>query len=185
MPVITPLIEEYLFLSKWGCTLTILFTPSGPYCVLCQLCKVVSVEDVRQQYEQLLRRQATQEYTTKLPVQTPHRGKQVTYCIQMDILAWWLAGLSEKQIRPEFAPKLVRCQKDVVRAASDILPDNPAKDAPLEEVAKGKIIRLGEEIAREVRPRILFGQGVDTGTIVLGVAATIDTTVDDGEMPHV
>lgn len=103
----------------------------------------------------------------------------------MDILAWWLAGLSEKQIRPEFAPKLVRFQKDVVRAASDILPDNPAKDAPPEEVAKGKIIRLGEEIAREVRPRILFGQGVDTGTIVLGVAATIDTTVDDGEMPHV
>lgn len=142
MTATMPIVEELVFLPKWGCTLTILFTPDGPYCILRQLCKVVGVEDARQQYEQLVRRQATRDYLTKLPVQTPNRGKQVTYCIHIDILAWWLAGLNEKLIRAEFAPRLVRFQKDIVRAASDILFGNPDQDAASEDVAKGKIIRL-------------------------------------------
>jgi hypothetical protein len=142
MPAVTPIVEERVFLPKWGCTLTILFCPDGPYCVLRQLCLAVGVEDVRQQYEQLLRRQTTHEYVAKLPVQTPHRGKQVTYCIHLDILAWWLASLNEKRIRAEFAPKLVRFQKDIVQAASDILFGTPTEDLPPEELAKGKVIRL-------------------------------------------
>src|SRR5215467_2449913 len=125
MPAVTPIVEEHVFLPKWGCTLTILFTPDGPYCVLRQLCQAVGVEDARQQYHQLLRRQATQNYTTKLPVQTPKGGRQVTYCIHLDILAWWLAGLNEKLIRPEFAPKLVRFQKDIVQAARNMLFGTP------------------------------------------------------------
>src|SRR5262249_55743684 len=41
------------------------FAPDGPYCVLRQLCKVVGVEDARQQYQQLRKRRATHDYTTK------------------------------------------------------------------------------------------------------------------------
>lgn len=78
MPATMLIAEEVVFLPKWECTLTILFTPDGPYCVLRQLCKIVGVEDVRQQYEHLLRRQATHNYVTKLPVQTSTRGKQTT-----------------------------------------------------------------------------------------------------------
>jgi antirepressor protein len=106
-----PIVEELVFLPKWGCTLTILFTPDGPYCVLRQLCQVIGVEDVRQQFEQLSKRQATREYVTKLPVQTARRGKQVTYCIHLDVLAWWLAGLNDRLIRPEFAPQLSAFRK--------------------------------------------------------------------------
>jgi hypothetical protein len=127
-------------------------TQFGPYCVLRQLCKAVGVEDARQQYQQLLRRQATHDYTTKLPVQTPRGGKQVTYCIHMDILAWWLAGLNETLIRAEFAPKLVRFQKDIVQAASDVLFGTAAGDALLEEAAKGKIIRLQDWLGPSVHP---------------------------------
>jgi len=152
MTATMPIVEELVFLPKWGCTLTILFTPDGPYCILRQLCKVVGVEDARQQYEQLIRRQATRDYTTKLPVHTPNRGKQVTYCIHIDILAWWLAGLNEKLIRAEFVPRLVRFQKDIVRAASDILFGNPDKDAASEDVAKGKIIRLQDWLGPSSRP---------------------------------
>lgn len=108
MPATLLITEESVFLPKWGCSLTVLFTPDGSYCVLRQLCQIVGVEDVRQQYEQLLRREATREYVTKFPVQTPRRGKQVTYCIHLDVLAWWLAGLNERLIRPEFASQLVR-----------------------------------------------------------------------------
>ncbi len=74
--------------AQVGCTLILLFTLEGPYCVLRQLCKAISVEDACQQCEQLLRRQATRPYMTKLPVTTPNGGKQVTYCIDIDILAW-------------------------------------------------------------------------------------------------
>jgi hypothetical protein len=150
MPAVTPIVEEQVFLPKWGCTLTILFTPDGPYCVLRQLCKAVGIEDARQQYQQLVRRQATHDYTTKLPVQTPRGGRQVTYCIHMDILAWWLAGLNEKLIRAEFAPKLVRFQKDIVQAASDVLFGNASGDALSEEAAKGKIIRLQDWLGPSV-----------------------------------
>lgn len=148
----TPHVEEQVFLPKWGCTLSILFTPNGPYCVLRQLCQAVGVEDVRQQYRQLLARQATHNYTAKLPVQTSGRGKQVTYCIHMDILAWWLAGLNEKRIRAEFAPKLVRFQKDIVQAASNVLFGNIEEGTPLEEVAKGKIIRLQDWLGPSSQP---------------------------------
>jgi hypothetical protein len=142
MTATIPIVEEVVFLPKWGCRLTILFTPHGPYCVLRQLCTVVGIQDARQQYEQLVRRQATRDYATKLPVQTPNRGKQITYCIHLDILAWWLAGLNEKLIRPEFAPRLVRFQKDIVRTANDILFGNPHESAAPEDIARGKIIRL-------------------------------------------
>jgi hypothetical protein len=152
MKATTPIVEETVFLPKWGCRLTILFTPDGPFCVLRQLCSVVGVEDARQQYEQLLRRQATRDYTTKLPVQTPNRGKQVTYCIHLDILAWWLAGLNEKLIRAEFAPRLVRFQKDVVRTASEILFGTPSANAAPEDIAKGKIIRLQDWLGPSVYP---------------------------------
>jgi hypothetical protein len=77
-----------------------------------------------------------------LPVQTLRRGKQITYCIHTDILAWWLAGLNERLIRPEFAPQLVRFQKDIVRAASELLFGNPGVVTTPDEVARGKIIRL-------------------------------------------
>jgi hypothetical protein len=147
-----PIVEEVVFLPKWGCTLTILFTPDGPYCVLRQLCKAVGVEDVRQQYEQLVKRQATRDYTTKLPVLTPNRGKQVTYCIHIDILAWWLAGLNERLIRVEFAPRLVRFQKDIVRAASAILFGSSGEDVAPDEIAKGKIIRLQDWLGPSSHP---------------------------------
>jgi P22_AR N-terminal domain len=152
MTATIPTVEEMVFLPKWGCRLTILFTPDGPYCLLRQLCRVVGVEDVRQQFEQLVKRQATHDYTTKFPVQTPTRGKQVTYCIHIDILAWWLAGLNEKLIRPEFAPRLVRFQKDIVRAARELLFGTPHEDAAPEEVAKGKIIRLQDWLGPSVHP---------------------------------
>ena len=96
--------------------------------------------------------QATQNYTTKLPVQTPKGGRQVTYCIHLDILAWWLAGLNEKLIRPEFAPRLVRFQKDIVQAASNMLFGTPHEDAQPEEAAKGKIIRLQDWLGPSSQP---------------------------------
>jgi hypothetical protein len=89
---------------------------------------------------------------TKLPVQAANRGKQVTYCIHMDILAWWLAGLNEKFIRAEFAPRLVRFQKDVVQAASDILFGNLSNDLATEDIAKGKIIQLQDWLGPLSRP---------------------------------
>ena len=70
----------------------------------------------------------------------------------MDILAWWLAGLNEKLIRSEFAPKLVRFQKDIVQAASDALFGTVARGIPPEEVAKGKIIRLQDWLGPTSHP---------------------------------
>lgn len=152
MTATVSIVEEAVFLPKWGCTLTLLFTPEGPYCVLRQLCKIVGVEDARQQYEQLARRQATRPYTTKLPVQTPNRGKQITYCIHINILAWWLAGLNERLIRVELAPQLVRFQKDVLRAANDVLFGSQATDTPQREVARGKVIRLQDWLGATSHP---------------------------------
>ncbi len=91
-------------------------------------------------------------YTRKLPVQTPRGGRQVTYCIHMDILAWWLAGLNEKRIRAEFAPKLVRFQKDIAQAASNILFGTPEEGTPPDEVAKGKIIQLQDWLGPSSQP---------------------------------
>jgi hypothetical protein len=48
MSTTLPIVEELVFLPKWGCTLTILFTPDRPYWVLRQLCQVVGVKDARQ-----------------------------------------------------------------------------------------------------------------------------------------
>jgi len=152
MSTTLPIVEELVFLPKWGCTLTILFTPDGPYCILRQLCQVIGVEDVRQQYEQLSKRQATREYVTKLPVQTARRGKQVTYCIHLDILAWWLAGLNDRLIRSEFAPQLVRFQKDVIRAATAVLFGNEDKQGAQQDLTRGKIIRLQDRLGASSRP---------------------------------
>jgi hypothetical protein len=117
-----------------------------------QLCQVVGVEDVRQQYDQLMRRQATCTYVTKLPVQTARRGKQITYCTHTDILAWWLAGLNERLIRPEFVPQLVRFQKDIVRAASELLFGTAEASVTSNEGAKGKIIRSQDWLSPSTRP---------------------------------
>jgi hypothetical protein len=152
MSTTLPIVEELVFLPKWGCTLTILFTPDGPYCVLRQLCQVIGVEDARQQYEQLSKRQATREYVTKLPVQTARRGKQVTYCIYLDVLAWWLAGLNDRLIRAEFAPQLVRFQKDVIRAATAVLFGDADKQDTQMDQTKGKIIRLQDRLGASSQP---------------------------------
>jgi len=152
MSTTLPIVEELVFLPKWGCTLTILFTPNGPYCVLRQLCQVIGVEDARQQFEQLAKRQATREYVTKLPVQTARRGKQVTYGIHLDVLAWWLAGLNDRLIRSEFAPQLVRFQKDVIRAANMILFGDAEKQAERQDRAKGKVIRMQDWLGSSSRP---------------------------------
>jgi hypothetical protein len=147
-----PIVEDLVFLPKWGCTLTILFTPDGPYCVLRQLCQVIGVEDVRQQFEQLSKRQATREYVTKLPVQTARRGKQITYCIHLDVLAWWLAGLNDRLIRAEFAPQLVRFQKDVIRAATAVLFGDTGKQGANTDQTLGKIIRLQDRFGPSSQP---------------------------------
>ena len=152
MSTTLPIVEELVFLPKWGCTLAILFTPDGPYCVLRQLCQIIGVEDVRQQFEQLSKRQATREYVTKLPVQTARRGKQVTYCIHLDVLAWWLAGLNDRLIRSEFAPQLVRFQKDVIRAATAVLFGDADKQGPQLDQTKGKIIRLQDRLGAPLHP---------------------------------
>ena len=152
MSTTLPIVEELVFLPKWGCTLTILFTPDGPYCVLRQLCQVIGVEDARQQFEQLSKRQATREYVTKLPVQTARRGKQVTYCIHLDVLAWWLAGLNDRLIRSEFAPQLVRFQKDVIRAATAVLFGDADKQGAQPDQTKGKIIRLQDRLGASSQP---------------------------------
>jgi hypothetical protein len=106
------------------------------------LCQVIGLEDVRQQFEQLSKRQATYEYVTKLPAQTPRRGKQVTYCSHLDVLAWWLAGLNKRLIRSEFTPQLVRFQKDVIRAATAVLFGHEDKQGAQQDETKGKISRL-------------------------------------------
>jgi hypothetical protein len=152
MSTTLPIVEELVFLPKWGCTLTVLFTPDGPYCVLRQLCQVVGVEDVRQQFEQLSKRLATREYVTKLPVQTARRGKQVTYCIHLDVLAWWLAGLNERLIRPEFAPQLLRFQKDVIRAATAVLFGDAHRHGAQKDQTQGKIIRLQDRLGASSQP---------------------------------
>jgi hypothetical protein len=152
MPTTLPIVEELVFLPKWGCTLTILFTPDGPYCVLRQLCQIIGVEDARQQYEQLSQRQTTREYVTKLPVQTARRGRQVTYCIHLDVLAWWLAGLNDRLIRSEFAPQLVRFQKDVIRAATAVLFGDADKQDTQPDQTKGKIIRLQDRLGASAQP---------------------------------
>jgi len=88
----------------------------------------------------------------KLPVQTARRGKQVTYCIHLDVLAWWLAGLHERLIRPEFAPQLVRFQKDVIRAATAVLFGDADKQGLQPDQIKGKIIRLQDRLGASSRP---------------------------------
>ena len=152
MSTTLPIVEELVFLPKWGCTLAILFTPDGPYCVLRQLCRVIGVEDARQQFEQLSKRQATRDYVTKLPVQTLRRGKQVTYCIHLDVLAWWLAGLNDRLIRAEFAPQLVRFQKDVIRAATTVLFGEADKQSAHKDQMKGKVIRLQDRLGGSAQP---------------------------------
>jgi hypothetical protein len=117
-----------------------------------QLCQVIGVEDARQQFEQLSKRQATREYTTKLPVQTAHRGKQATYCIHLDVLAWWLAGLNDRLIRSEFAPQLVRFQKDVIRAATAVLFGEADKQDAQPDQTKGKIIHLQDRLGASSHP---------------------------------
>jgi hypothetical protein len=47
MSTTLPILEEPVVLPKWGCALTILCTPDGPYCVLRQLCQIIGVEDTR------------------------------------------------------------------------------------------------------------------------------------------
>jgi hypothetical protein len=103
-------------------------------------------------FEQLSKRQATREYVTKLPVQTARRGKQVTYCIHLDVLAWWLAGLNDRLIRAEFAPQLVRFQTDVIRAATAVLFGDADKQGAQKDQAQGKIIRLQDRLGSSSQP---------------------------------
>jgi hypothetical protein len=117
-----------------------------------QLCQVIGVEDARQQFEQLSKRQATRDYVTKLPVQTARRGKQVTYCIHLDVLAWWLAGLNDRLIRSEFAPQLVRFQKEVIRAATAVLFGDANNQEARQDRTMGRIIRMQDWLGPSSRP---------------------------------
>jgi hypothetical protein len=49
-------------------------------------------------------------------------------------------------------PKLVRFQKDIVQAASNVLFGNPAEDALPEAIARGKIIRLQDWLGQPSQP---------------------------------
>src|SRR5262249_48081193 len=80
------------------------------------------------------------------------RGKQVKYCIHLDVLVWWLAALNDRLIRAEFAPPLVRFQKDVIRAATAVLFGDADKQGAQPDQTKGKIIRLQDRFGGSSTP---------------------------------
>jgi hypothetical protein len=72
--------------------------------------------------------------------------------MHLDVLAWWLAGLNDRRIRAEFAPQLVRFQKDVIRAATAVLFGDADKQGAHKDQSHGKIIGLQDRLGASSQP---------------------------------
>jgi len=119
--------QEVRHLDDWDCDLIFVFYKDQPFTVVRQLCDLLGILKPESQIEQLRERELLEDVFLKLPVNL-EAGYRTTWCLHIDIVGWWFGHISDKRVRPEVRPQLLRLQWDVIKACKSIFLKQPDGD---------------------------------------------------------
>lgn len=90
-------------------------TQGDIYISLPGMCAALGL-DARGQLQRLRRTEVLARGLGRIPLNTV-RGRQVTYCLRLDKLGLWLAGIETTRIKPEFRAKIIAYQEELAPVA--------------------------------------------------------------------
>lgn len=133
-----PLIRT-ISLSQWNCTLTVIVTDDGSYCVVREICGVLGIKNIQYQQERLNGHPVIAPYMRQWRV--PSRGgMQLTWCINLKALGFWFGLVNPSLVRAEVAPKLLIFQEQILEANHRLL------FGVVDSTIEAKILRLPERL---------------------------------------
>lgn len=109
-----------------------LTTQGDIYISLPGMCRALGL-DPRGQLQRIRRQAALERGLRQIPLESPNRGQQLTFCLRVDRLALWLGGMETNRLRPEFKDKIIAYQDELapiatrlfLRLAGGALPTSP------------------------------------------------------------
>lgn len=83
------------------------------------LCRALGM-NAQGQTRRISRTKSLAKGLRQIPLKTPKRGVQLTYCLRLDRVALWLAGIETDRLKPEYQGKIEAYQDDLAEVANGI-----------------------------------------------------------------
>jgi hypothetical protein len=80
------------------------------------MCAALSLNAQAQQ-RRMNRSQSLAKGLRRIPLKTPRRGTQMTYCLRIDRVALWLAGIETEKVKEEYRTKIEQYQDELAPVA--------------------------------------------------------------------
>jgi len=104
-----------------GDELAAAMSPGGTiYVSIAGICRALGISRTQNQVQRIIRTRSLVKGLRQLPLQTPKRGIQLTYCLRIDRVALWLAGIETERLKPEFQGKIEAYQDELADVATQI-----------------------------------------------------------------
>ncbi|HMA33487.1 MAG TPA: phage antirepressor N-terminal domain-containing protein [Chloroflexia bacterium] len=94
-----------------------LTTQGDIYINLPGMCRALGL-DSRGQLQRIRRRDVLERGLRRIPLETPKRGRQLTYCLRVDKLGLWLGGMETKSLDAGFRDKIIAYQEELAPIAT-------------------------------------------------------------------
>ena len=131
-----------------GDELTAALAPNGRiYVSLPGICRALGINRPQNQVQRIARTRPLARGLRQIPLKAANGGTYPTYCLQLDRVALWLAGIETERLKPEFQGKIEAYQDELAEVATQIffqhmgMPANP----PLERQLTDLIVRLEQQ----------------------------------------
>ena len=126
-----PLITQHaLFLPGWNTNLTVIFYNGHQWFVIRQICTLLGIR-TDTQVESLRDRDLLEGLVMQLPVQTS-KGVRDSWCIDIEAVAAWMIMISDRRVKAEVKPNLLKLQRDIMQAARRVM-FGEVGDSPLHQ----------------------------------------------------
>ena len=111
--------QHSLFLESWGAYLTVVTYKGHQFFVIAQVCTLLGIK-TDGQVETLRERELMEGLVLKLPIQTS-RGIREAWCIDIEAVGAWMLIISDRRVRVESRPNLLKLQRDIMQAARQVM----------------------------------------------------------------
>jgi len=111
----TTVVQQSLYLASWGVNLTVVLYNGHRYFIIKQVCSLLGV-GYDNQLDALRERELLEDMVMKLPINTS-KGIRDAWCIKLEAIAAWMLIISDRRVRSESRPNLLKLQRDLMVAA--------------------------------------------------------------------
>ncbi len=153
--------QHSIYLASWGVELTIIIYNGRQYFVMRQICTILKIK-FDTQLESLQERELMEGMLIKLPVRTS-KGSRDSWCIDIEAVGAWMIIISDRRVRSESRPNLLKLQRDIMSAARRVMFGEVDSYATKQEVHDLRRYTwfLERQIVEGQQPRLLMPESDD------------------------